>query len=354
MICPHCKKEIENDSAFCPICGEKIDEVSLASQEELKEEVVTKEKNEEVKQPKPKVKVKEKARKLYKCIFILIISIIAFVLPFANLTGYEVFHASNLVTFFIDNSISELVHNYGEQLGNSYFAIGTVSYVLTLIVMALCLINLVFSIIALILDYKTKIVDVFVSIIFVISLANASLFGFNGAASIITLILLVMYAIGLFVMHAIDLEYKPSVKIVYCVGFGSFIVSFIALISTAGTHSTSGVLVYLDYIDSVFNGGCTYDLLGGYVSQLILFILLISVIIFSITFALFYNKKLVVPIGGITVFFLSIIFTITLNLTSTIVIQEFIAPAIMYLLSSILLLVVDVIAIKKEKEIESN
>ena len=45
MICPHCKKEIENDSIFCPICGEKIDEVSLASQEELKEEVVTKEKN---------------------------------------------------------------------------------------------------------------------------------------------------------------------------------------------------------------------------------------------------------------------------------------------------------------------
>ena len=73
MICPHCKKEIENDSIFCPICGEKIDEVSLASQEELKEEVVTKEKNEEVEQPKPKVKVKEKARKLYKCIFILII-----------------------------------------------------------------------------------------------------------------------------------------------------------------------------------------------------------------------------------------------------------------------------------------
>ena len=98
----------------------------------------------------------------------------------------------------------------------------------------------------------------------------------------------------------------------------------------------------------------TYDLLGGYVSQLILFILLISVIIFSLTFALFYNRKLVAPIGGITVFFLSIIFTITLNLTSTIVIQEFIAPAIMYLLSSILLLVVDVIAIKKEKEIESK
>ena len=100
MICPHCKKEIENDSIFCPICGEKIDEVSLASQEELKEEVVTKEKNEEVKQPKPKVKVKEKARKLYKCIFILIISIIAFVLPFANLTGYEVFHAADAENMF--------------------------------------------------------------------------------------------------------------------------------------------------------------------------------------------------------------------------------------------------------------
>ena len=27
MICPHCKKEIENDSIFCPICGEKIDEM---------------------------------------------------------------------------------------------------------------------------------------------------------------------------------------------------------------------------------------------------------------------------------------------------------------------------------------
>ena len=111
MICPHCKKEIENDSIFCPICGEKIDEIDLTPQEEVKEEVVTKE--EKVKEPKSKVKVKEKARKLYKCIFILIISIIAFVLPFANLTGYEVFHASNLVTFFIDNPISELVHNYG-------------------------------------------------------------------------------------------------------------------------------------------------------------------------------------------------------------------------------------------------
>ena len=353
MICPHCKKEIENDSIFCPICGEKIDEIDSTPQEEVKEEVVTKE-EEKVKEPKSKVKVKEKARKLYKYIFILIISIIAFVLPFANLTGYDVFMGSNLITFFVSNSLRELVQNYGQQLGNSYFAIGTMAYILTLIVMALCLVNLVLSIVGLILNYKVKIVDIFVSLIFVISLANATLFGFNGAASVFTIVLIVMYAIGLFVMNAIDLEYKPSVKIVYCVGFGSFIVSFIALISTAGAHSTSGVLVYLNNIDSVFNGGCTYDLLGGYVSQLILFILLISVIIFSITFALFYNKKLVVPIGGITVFFLSIIFTITLNLTSTIVIQEFIAPAIMYLLSSILLLVVDVIAIKKEKEIESN
>ena len=103
MICPRCKKEIENDSIFCPICGEKIDEVSLASQEELKEEVVTKEKNEEVKQPKPKVKVKEKARKLYKCIFILIISIIAFVLPFANLTGYF-FSFSSIFEFIMSSS----------------------------------------------------------------------------------------------------------------------------------------------------------------------------------------------------------------------------------------------------------
>ena len=45
MICPHCKKEIENDSIFCPICGEKIDEIDLTPQEEVKEEVVTKEKN---------------------------------------------------------------------------------------------------------------------------------------------------------------------------------------------------------------------------------------------------------------------------------------------------------------------
>ena len=273
MICPHCKKEIENDSIFCPICGEKIDEIDLTPQEEVKEEVVTKE-EEKVKEPKSKVKVKEKARKLYKCIFILIISIIAFVLPFANLTGYEVFHASNLVTFFIDNPISELVHNYGEQLGNSYFAIGTVSYVLTLIVMALCLINLVLSIVGLILNYKVKIVDIFISLIFVISLANASLFGFNGAASVFTLVLIVMYAIGLFVMNAIDLEYKPSVKIVYCVGFGTFIASFIALISTAGVYSASGILFYLNRIDSALRGTKTYDFLGGYVSQLILFILL--------------------------------------------------------------------------------
>ena len=39
MICPHCKKEIENDSIFCPICGEKIDEIDLTPQEEVKEEV---------------------------------------------------------------------------------------------------------------------------------------------------------------------------------------------------------------------------------------------------------------------------------------------------------------------------
>ena len=69
------------------------------------EEVDTKE--EKVQQPKSKVKVKEKARKLYKCIFILIISIIAFVLPFANLTGYDVFMGSNLITFFVSNSLSE-------------------------------------------------------------------------------------------------------------------------------------------------------------------------------------------------------------------------------------------------------
>ena len=62
MICPHCKKEIENDSIFCPICGEKIDEIYLTPQEEVKEEVVTKE-VEKVKEPKSKVKVKEKARK---------------------------------------------------------------------------------------------------------------------------------------------------------------------------------------------------------------------------------------------------------------------------------------------------
>ena len=353
MICTHCKKEIENDSIFCPICGEKIDEIDSTPQEEVKEEVVTKE-EEKVKEPKSKVKVKEKARKLYKYIFMLIISIIAFVLPFANLTGYDVFMGSNLITFFVSNSLRELVQNYGQQLGNSYFAIGTMAYILTLIVMALCLVNLVLSIVGLILNYKVKIVDIFVSLIFVISLANATLFGFNGAASVFTIVLIVMYAIGLFVMNAIDLEYKPSVKIVYCVGFGTFITSFIALISTAGVYSASGIAFYLSRIDSVLRGTNTYDLLGGYVSQLILFILLISVIIFSLTFALFYNRKLVAPIGGITVFFLSIIFTITLNLTSTYIIQEFIAPAIMYLLSSILLLVVDVIAIKKEKEIESN
>ena len=39
MICPHCKKEIENDSIFCPICGEKIDEIDSTPQEEVKEEV---------------------------------------------------------------------------------------------------------------------------------------------------------------------------------------------------------------------------------------------------------------------------------------------------------------------------
>ena len=259
MICPRCKKEIENDSIFCPICGEKIDEVSLASQEELKEEVVTKEKNEEVKQPKPKAKVKEKARKLYKYIFILIISIIAFVLPFANLTGYDVFMGSNLITFFVSNSLRELVQNYGQQLGNSYFAIGTIAYILTIIVMALCLINLVLSIVGLILNYKVKIVDVFISLIFVISLANATLFGFNGAASVFTIVLIVMYAIGLFVMNAIDLEYKPSVKIVYCVGFGTFITSFIALISTAGVYSASGIAFYLNRIDSALRGTNTYD-----------------------------------------------------------------------------------------------
>ena len=270
MICPHCKKEIENDSIFCPICGEKIDEVSLASQEELKEKVVTKEKNEEVKQPKPKVKVKEKARKLYKCIFILIISIIAFVLPFANLTGYDVFMGSNLITFFVSNSLRELVQNYGQQLGNSYFAIGTMAYILTIIVMALCLINLVLSIVGLILNYKVKIVDIFISLIFLIFLANATLFVFNGA-SVFTIILIVMYAIGLFVMNAIDLEYKPSVKIVYCVGFGTFIASFIALISTAGVYSASGIAFYLNRIDSALRDTNTYDLLGGYISQLILF-----------------------------------------------------------------------------------
>ena len=108
-------KEIENDSIFCPICGEKIDEIDLTPEEEVKEEVVTKE-EEKVKEPKSKVKVKEKARKLYKYIFILIISIIAFVLPFANLTGYDVFMGSNLITFFVSNSLREYIKSLNEQV----------------------------------------------------------------------------------------------------------------------------------------------------------------------------------------------------------------------------------------------
>ena len=59
MICPHCKKEIENDSIFCPICGEKIDEIDLTPQEELKEEVVTKE-EEKVKSQNQRLKLKKK------------------------------------------------------------------------------------------------------------------------------------------------------------------------------------------------------------------------------------------------------------------------------------------------------
>ena len=355
MICPKCKLEIENDSKFCPICGEKIDE--FVEDNVLEEKETVAEATSEVKEEKPsRKKVPLRTKKLYSCIFSLIISIIVFVMPFANISGYNVFKSSNIITFFINCNYADLLSNYGKNLGSSYFAIGIIGYVLTIIVMFLCLVNLVLSIISLILNFNSKFINIINATIFAISLLNALLFAFNGSASVLAIILILIYGIGRFVIDVIDLEYKNSVKTVYCVGFGSLIISFISLMIVSASHSTSGLL---DYLYNIKNALITtdyfiYRLLDGYISQLIFFIMLILTTVFCLTSMLFFKKKMIVPISGFIVFFIGIIFTIMLNLTSTYIIQVFVSPSVMFLLSSILLFVVDLIVIKKEREIKRN
>ncbi len=341
MLCPNCKHEIEGESKFCPYCGEDLTKV-----EEVKEDVVT---QEVTKKERKRRTVSEKTMKLYKCIFVMIISLITFVVPFGSMTSSSVFKESNLITFFVNCNFSSLDVVYGTSLATQYYVLGIIGYILTIVIMGLCLVNLVFSIISLILNIKYKLMDIFIAIIFTLALFNFTIIGFTGASSVITIFLAVCYAIGLFIMKMVSSSYQAAIKIVYSIGFGFFLIGFISIISVhiENYYSFQGIQIYLSRIDKEMYG----DFLAPCISQLILYIALMLVVIFSIGYVLFLNRRLVAPIGGFVVFFISIIFTITLNLTSTTIVQSYIGPCIVYILSSILLLVVDLILIKKEKEI---
>ena len=293
MICEKCKKEISDNSNFCPYCGGHV------------------------KKEKVKTKISEKVHQLVFNIISAIIGSFGIIFCFVNVTNssyycYSYKGDANVINYF-NETFRILNNNYTPNTFSydGHFVSSIIGYVGIIISLLLCFIILLFSITNLITNKKNKWLNILHCVNFSIVILLIGLFQINGAFTAILASFYFIYYIVKLVFKLIDSEDKTSIKVVYGIGIGFFGIALIEIM-------TSGIYCVDNFITLYANN---YAFENKFFASMdivsfVLFLIVIILLILSYIFLL-RNKIFTSSILVVVLTLLMILASIFSNLAST-------------------------------------